>query len=195
MHRGKRVAGLLVGVSFDTFVALQAPFVTHPSTHPTHTKQGRRQLHGGLVSPPPLPLFPLPSPPPTLSHRHLCLHNRRRRSLDMIAILKAQPAKPRVFIMQPTPLYKQNVFGCMNQTITNFVLRKFRREPPVRIKNPAPKKQTLTPTLHPLHPTKTARLLPTVMAASEAEPQIIDLFNALGGANLTQPNITCDGCQ
>jgi hypothetical protein len=79
----------------------------------------------------------------------------------MIAILKAQPAKPRVFIMQPTPLYRQNVYF-MNQTITNFVL---------------------------------PRLLPTVMAASDAEPQIIDLFNALGGANLTQPNITCDGCQ
>ena len=79
----------------------------------------------------------------------------------MIAILKNQPAKPRVFIMQPTPLYKQNIFGCMNQTVTNFVL---------------------------------PRLLPTVMGASAAEPQIIDLFNALGGAGLTQPNITCDGC-
>ena len=81
--------------------------------------------------------------------------------LDMISILKAQPAKPRVFVMQPTPLYAQNLFGQMNQTVTNFVL---------------------------------PRLLPTVAAASAAEPQVIDLFNALGGANLTQPNITCDGC-
>jgi hypothetical protein len=81
--------------------------------------------------------------------------------LDMIAILKSQPAKPRVFLMQPTPLYKQNIFGCMNQTVTNFVL---------------------------------PRLLPTIRDASAAEPQIIDLFDALGGAGLTQPNITCDGC-
>ena len=81
--------------------------------------------------------------------------------LDMIGILKRQPAQPRVFIMQPTPLYKQNVFGCMNQTVTNFVL---------------------------------PRLLPTIMSASAAEPQIIDLFDALGGAGLTQPNITSDSC-
>ena len=79
----------------------------------------------------------------------------------MIAILKAQPAKPRVFIMQPTPLYKDKLFGSMNQTVTNFVL---------------------------------PRLLPTLLQASAAEPVIIDLFNALGGAGLTQPNITCDGC-
>ena len=78
----------------------------------------------------------------------------------MISILKAQPAKPRVFIMQPTPLYRPNVYD-MNQTVINFVL---------------------------------PRLLPTVMQASAAEPVIIDLFNALGGAGLTQPNITCDGC-
>ena len=32
---------------------------------------------------------------------------------------------------------------------------RFRREPPLRTKNPAPKKQTLTVTLHPLNPTKT----------------------------------------
>jgi hypothetical protein len=31
----------------------------------------------------------------------------------------------------------------------------FEREPPLRTKNPAPKKQTLTVTLHPLNPTKT----------------------------------------
>ena len=81
--------------------------------------------------------------------------------LEMISILTAQPQKPKVFIMQPTPLYAQNVFGCMNQTITNFVL---------------------------------PHLLPTVMASSAAEPEIIDLFSALGGAGLTQPNITCDSC-
>lgn len=27
-----------------------------------------------------------------------------------------------------------------------------------------------------------------------ATSQVIDIFAALGGANLTQPNITCDGC-
>ena len=32
---------------------------------------------------------------------------------------------------------------------------KCRRKPPLRTKNPAPKKQTLTRTLHPLNPTKT----------------------------------------
>ena len=78
----------------------------------------------------------------------------------MIAILKAQPAKPRVFLMQPTPLYRPNVYS-MNQTVINFVL---------------------------------PRLLPTILSASAAEPQLIDLFNTLGGAGLTQPNITCDGC-
>ena len=81
--------------------------------------------------------------------------------LEMIATLKAQPARPRVFVMQPTPLYAQMVFGQMNQTVTNFVL---------------------------------PRLLPTIVAASDAEPAIIDTFNALGGANLTKPGITCDGC-
>ena len=79
--------------------------------------------------------------------------------IDMISILKAQPAKPKIYLMQPTPLYRQ-VYD-MNATVINFVL---------------------------------PRLLPTIMAATPVEPQIIDLFTALGGANLTQPNITCDGC-
>ena len=40
--------------------------------------------------------------------------------IDMISILKAQPAKPKVYIMQPTPLYKQVYY--MNASVINFVL-------------------------------------------------------------------------
>jgi acyl-CoA thioesterase-1 len=37
-------------------------------------------------------------------------------------------------------------------------------------------------------------LIRKIASETGAEPQVIDIFNALGGANLTQPNITCDGC-
>jgi hypothetical protein len=41
-------------------------------------------------------------------------------------------------------------------------------------------------------------LLPTLLtkiaADSGAEHAVIDVFDALGGAGLTQPGITCDGC-
>eukprot|EP00047_Mylnosiga_fluctuans_P013151 m.29766 g.29766 ORF g.29766 m.29766 type:complete len:232 (-) comp4695_c0_seq1:74-769(-) len=37
-------------------------------------------------------------------------------------------------------------------------------------------------------------ILPAIAKQSAAEPLVIDLFDALGGAGLTQPGITCDGC-
>lgn len=37
-------------------------------------------------------------------------------------------------------------------------------------------------------------LIPRIAAAGPAGTGVIDVFNALGGVNLTQPNITCDGC-
>lgn len=37
-------------------------------------------------------------------------------------------------------------------------------------------------------------ILPQVVHASPAQPVIIDVFEALGGQSLSQPNITCDGC-
>ena len=37
-------------------------------------------------------------------------------------------------------------------------------------------------------------LLPQIASGSAAEPAVIDLFDALGGKNLSQPGITCDGC-
>ena len=37
-------------------------------------------------------------------------------------------------------------------------------------------------------------LIPNVIAVAGKVDGVIDCFDALGGANLTQPGITCDGC-
>lgn len=81
--------------------------------------------------------------------------------LEMISILKAQPAKPRVFVMSPPPLYPPFPYE-MNKTVINAVL------PQV--------------------------ILPSIPLASGAEPNVIDLFDAMGGPNLTLPGDFCDGC-
>jgi len=44
------------------------------------------------------------------------------------------------------------------------------------------------------HQRRAALAAAQIAAGSAAEPGVIDIFDALGGANLTQPGITCDGC-
>jgi hypothetical protein len=78
--------------------------------------------------------------------------------LEMVAILKAQPASPKVFVITPPPAYGPN--DNINATVVNRVL--------------------------PL-------IVPAVAAQSAAEKPAIDVFNALGGANLTLPGVECDG--
>jgi len=77
--------------------------------------------------------------------------------LSMVAILKAQPQKPKVYLLSPPPVYSSG-WG-INQTVVNKILPVF-----------------------------------DAALASATEGGVpVPVFEALGGANLTHPEWTCDG--
>jgi acyl-CoA thioesterase-1 len=102
----------------------------------------------------------LPCAPPWLETcRWEAGDNYTQDFLDMISTLRAQPQRPRVFVLSPPPVYADGKFG-INQTVVNFALPFF---------------------------------LADVASNSGAQPTVVPVFEALGGANLTKGQWTCDG--
>lgn len=85
--------------------------------------------------------------------------------IKMVQAFKALPSSPKVYIVIPTPLYDEPGYDA----------------PPCEMR------QDITNTVFPT-------LLPSTILPASGADGVIDVFNALGGSGLSQPQQFCDGC-
>jgi len=102
--------------------------------------------------------------------------------------LQGLASKPSIYVITPPPLYPPNPYS-MNASIINVLygtlLRKIAQE------------SGAVPQVRGVDGDQRAAAMARAARRRDTDcprPQVIDIFAALGGSNLTQPNITCDGC-
>jgi lysophospholipase L1-like esterase len=124
--------------------------------------------------------------------------------LSLIAVYKALPTNPKVYVVLPPPLYPPFPYDMSRYVINDVrggtarrcVGRRHGSEGTrVRALFRAAVTSASLRCLRRLH--LLAQIYPELLrsiAAAGGADGVIDVFDALGGANLSQPNITCDGC-
>jgi len=88
------------------------------------------------------------------------LENFKKDYVDLCKSFKNMASKPDVFVIIPSPVYKDG-FGAVNMTLTNYIMP-----------------QMIRPLAH---------------ECGLSDEQVIDLHTAMGGAELSRPDLYCTG--
>lgn len=108
----------------------------------------------------------------------------------MVGQLRATPSHPDIHVTKPCPNYKPGVYG-MNHTVINYVFPAILPQSERGVGG----HQCVQQAYAPLPFIARARSLPPAVAAADTPGNAaLDIFDCMGGVNMTDPQLFADGC-